>query len=168
MGCHQASGLGCTERPEVISRHPLFASRCLETKMLMVSTGVKVGAAQAISPATWWPRWLWTLQQGDNSCSSEVSCPQMSSPRAQVRPAAVPHPLPPMLSFNPAPSLRDSFVCDGSRCLLCPAFGEAVGAQHTFPHPHLSAAVPRVLQRHNLGPESQFLSYCTHEAQGLR
>lgn len=50
----------------------------------MASTKEKVGAGRAISPATWWLRWLWTVPQKDSNCSSGVICPQMFSSTAQV------------------------------------------------------------------------------------
>ena len=60
------------------------ASRCLETRTQMASTGVRLGAGGATSPATWWLRWPWTALRGHSSCSSRAVCPQRLSPRAQV------------------------------------------------------------------------------------
>lgn len=75
----------------------------------MASTGVKPEVGRATSPATWWPRWLWTVPQEDGSCFCGVICPQRFSLRAQVGPAAVPHPSP----AAPVPTQPPPELCLG-------------------------------------------------------
>ena len=83
--------------------------------MLMASIGVKLGAGRATSPATWWPRWLWTVLQGDSSYFSGVICPQMFSLRVQVGPAAVPHPSP----ASPVPTQPPPELCLSGAWRMC-------------------------------------------------